>query len=145
MIVCFQTAVDIFAPLAVFLSVGAVKVSEVDEKTTAIVHMTLSHALNMLLWSDAQFFCRQHNGGTVSVISTDVKAIMAPRPLEPHPDVGLHLLQHVAQVQGSVGVGQRAGYQYFSGGVCSHSSKVSECIKTGRYYSGFDRRFHPLC
>ena len=86
--------------------------------------------------------CRQHDGGTVRVISTDIKAVMAPRPLEPHPDVGLHLLQHVAQVQGSVGVGQRAGYQYFSRGVCSHSSKVSECIKTGRYYSGFDRRFH---
>ena len=36
---------------------------------------------------------------------------MAPGLLEAHPDIGLYLLQHVAQVQGAVGIGQGTGNQ----------------------------------
>ena len=58
-------------------------------------------------------------------------------------DIRLYLLQHVAQVQRGVGVGQGTGNQNFARGGDSHVDCGSVCWKKGRYYSVFAAAFHP--
>jgi hypothetical protein len=50
-----------------------------------------------------------HDGRAVAVLGTDVNAVIATQALEPAPDIGLHCLDDMTEVQWAVGVGQRAG------------------------------------
>lgn len=43
------------------------------------------------------------------IIGTDVPALMAAQFLEAHPNVGLDVLQHMTQMNRTVGIGQGAG------------------------------------
>jgi hypothetical protein len=49
----------------------------------------------------------EHDRRAVRVAGPDEQAVMAAQALEPHPDVGLDVLDHVAEVRGAVRVGQR--------------------------------------
>jgi hypothetical protein len=49
------------------------------------------------------------------IIGAAIDAIIPALLLKAHPDVGLHGLDDVAEVQGAVGVGQGAGDEYFAG------------------------------
>src|SRR5690606_10501755 len=62
-----------------------------------------------LLGRDAVLARADHDGRAVAVLGTHVDAVVAARPLEAAPDVGLHRLDHVPKVQRAVRVRQRAG------------------------------------
>ena len=103
---------------------GGVEVVETNQEAGAVALVLLPDVVDLLLRGNAEFLRREHDRGAVGVVSADVGAIVAARFLEAHPYVGLHLFQQVAQVQGAVGVGQCAGYQYLARGGCSHDHPV---------------------
>ena len=65
-------------------------------------------ALDENLRRDALALGAQHGRRAVRVAGADVQAAVAALTLEPHPDVGLDVAEHVAQVQGVVRVRQGA-------------------------------------
>ena len=83
---------------------GAVVVVETDTEPSRILLVLCLDTGDLLLGGDAQFFRSEHDGRTVCVIGAHVEAIVATRLLEAYPDIGLHHLQHVAQMQWAVGV-----------------------------------------
>ncbi len=52
---------------------------------------------------------RQHDRRAVRVVGADEMHLVALHPLEAHPDIGLDVLHHVADVERRVGVGQSGG------------------------------------
>ena len=50
-----------------------------------------------------------HDGGAVGVVAADVDDVVAAEALEADPDVGLDVLDEVADVDGAVGVGECGG------------------------------------
>ena len=93
-----QVAVDLLAPVTVFSGVGGIEIVEVDEEAGAVALVLAVDIPDLLLGRDPQFFSSQHDRGAVGVIGTDIQAIVTPRLLESHPDIGLYLLQQVPQV-----------------------------------------------
>ena len=61
--------------------------------------------------ADAQLFRRAHNRRAVRIVRADVVTLVAPGALKAHPDVGLHLFEHMPEVQRAVRVGQGAGHE----------------------------------
>src|SRR5271170_682495 len=51
----------------------------------------------------------EHDRRAVRVIGADVVARVAAKLLKPHPDVGLHRFEDMAQMQRTIGIKQRAG------------------------------------
>ena len=133
---------DQFGEFPVLRRVGGVVIVKVDVEITEIGAVLLADALDELFRGQALLLGAQHDGGAVGVIGADVQAVMAARLLEANPDIRLHLLQHMAKVQGTVGVGKGAGYQDFTCCVGGHGCVVSEWVKKGRYYSVFACSFH---
>ena len=64
---------------------------------------------DQLLRRDAFGLRLEHDGRAVRVVRADVVALMAAQFLKAHPNVGLHGLEDMPQMQGPVGVGQGAG------------------------------------
>ena len=127
MVVIFQALIDGFTPVAVFFRVRGVKIVEAYQEAGAVALVFLPDSVDLLFCGDAQLFGGQHNGRAVGIVGTDIDAVVTAGFLETHPDVGLHLLQQVAQVQGTIGIGQCTGHQDFAWGVCSHCRMLSEC------------------
>ena len=57
---------------------------------------------------------RDHDRRAVGIVGTDEMHLMALHALKAHPDVGLDVLHHVADVERRVGVGQRGGDEEFA-------------------------------
>ena len=76
-------------------------------------------------------------GYVLCVAAADVDAALADETLEAHPDVGLDVLQQVAEMDRAVGVRQRAGHQ----DVASAGHGDWSAIREGRDYT---RRHWPL-
>ena len=53
----------------------------------------------------------------MGIVGADVVAFVAAQTLETHPDVGLDVFDHVAEVNGAVGIRQGAGYEYAAFGL----------------------------
>ena len=62
-----------------------------------------------LLGRDALLLGAQHDRGAVGVVGAHVVDAVALHLLEPHPYVGLDVLDQVAEVDRAVGVGQGGG------------------------------------
>jgi len=104
-----------------------VEVVEADQESRTVALVFPAYAVDLLFGGDPEFFRRQHDGRAMGIVGADVEAVVAAGLLEPHPDIGLHLLQQVAQVQRSIGVGQGAGDQDLARGGGSHLGSVSVC------------------
>ncbi len=74
------------------------------------------------LGRDAVLARADHDRRAVAVLGADVEAVVAAHALEAHPDVGLHRLDDVAEVQRAVGVGQGAGDEDPAGVRSTHAS-----------------------
>ena len=61
-----------------------------------------------------ELLCLDHDRGAVGVIGADHDYPVAAHSLVPDPDVGLDMLKDVPEMDGTVGVGKRAGYQHGS-------------------------------
>ena len=75
--------------------------------------MLLTHVGNHLFRRDAKLLGFQHNRRAVSVIGADEVDVVAAHSLVTDPDISLDMLQHMTEVDGAVGVRQRARYQNF--------------------------------
>ena len=67
----------------------------------------------------------------MSVISTHIQAVVPPGALESDPDIGLHHLQYMPQMQRAVGIGQSAGHQYVARLRVDHSHPFPFAVKKG--------------
>ena len=105
MVIVFELAVDGLAPQTIFVTVGGVEVVKIYQEAGAITQVFLVDVVDLLLGSDAEFFCSQHNRCAVGVIGTNVQAVVSARLLKAHPYIGLNLLQQVTKMQGTIGIG----------------------------------------
>ena len=101
-----QAAIDVVGDGARMLVVGRAVVVEVDQEAVEVGLVFLPHPGDELLRRDAFLVGAQHDRGAVGVVGADVVDLVAPQLLEPHPDVGLDVLDQVAEVDAAVGVGQ---------------------------------------
>ncbi len=122
-----QTRVDQFGERAVLVGMGAVVVVEADQEVGEVGAVLGADALDELLRRDAFALGAQHDGRAVGIVGADVEALVAAQLLEAHPYIGLDVLDQMAQVDRSVGVGQGAGHQDAAGagGAVGHVGAVS--------------------
>lgn len=85
--------------------------------------MLLTHFTDHLLWCNAKLLSLQHDWRTVCVVRADEVYLVAAHSLVTDPDISLDVLQHMAEVDGAVGVRQRARYQNFLRDL-SHSGQL---------------------
>ena len=97
--------------------VGRIVVVERDVEAREIPQVIGVHALDEALGRDPLGLGAQHDRRAVGVVGAHVVAALPAEPLEAHPDVGLDVLDQVAEVDGAVGVGQGAGDEDLAGGV----------------------------
>ena len=67
--------------------------------------------LNMRFWRCALRFCVQHDPCAVRVIGADEIGSMSSHPLESDENVGLHVLEHMAEMNGPIRVGQSGSHE----------------------------------
>ena len=104
-----EARIDQLGTLAVFFRVGRVVVVVVDQETREVARVGLAHLLDQRFRRGALLLGLEHGRRAVGIVGADVGHLMAPQALETHPDVGLDVLEEVAQVDVAVGVGQSAG------------------------------------
>ena len=124
MAVVAQAGVDQLTVMAVLCRVGGVEVVKIDQKAGKVLFVGCLDNVDLLLCRYAQLLGFQHDGRAVSIVGTNIAAVVAAHFLEAHPDIGLDGFQDMTQVQGAIGVGQGAGYQNlsFGGGHGWHKS-----------------------
>src|SRR5690606_8200009 len=110
-----QLQIDGRGQLAVLLRVGRVVVVEVHAEVGEVGHVLGAHVVDQLFRGDAFLLGAQHDGRAVGVVGADVDGLVATQLLEAHPHVGLDVLEHVAEVDRAVGVGQGAGNENLAG------------------------------
>jgi hypothetical protein len=102
-----ELPVDLIRELAVLFRVGRVEVVVRDVERVEIPPLLLTDARDQFLGRDAVLACLEHDRRAVRVARPHEQAIVAALALEAHPDVGLDVLDHVAEVRRAVRV--RAG------------------------------------
>ena len=100
--------------------------------------MFLTHFGNHLLRCDTELLRFEHDRRAVGVVGADEVDLVAAHSLVTDPDISLDVLQHMAEVDGAVGVRQRARYQNFLRDL-SHSERYFLCSEKGFrcYLKGF--------
>ena len=106
-----QRTPDLFAARAVFGRVRAAVVVEDDVAAGEVALMRLVHLGDECLFAAAALPGALHDGRAVGVVGTDVDATVAAQLLKADPNVGLDVLDQVAEVNRTVRVGQRGGHQ----------------------------------
>ncbi len=104
-----QTRVDHARQLTVFVRVRRVEIVEVHQEVGKVGAVFGLDVADQLFRGDAFFFRAQHDCRTMGVVRADINALVAAVLLETHPHVGLDVLEHVAKVNGTIGIGQGAG------------------------------------
>ena len=110
----FQRAVNVLGKLFVFRGMGAVIIVVADEKTGEVGEVLFAHFGNHVFRRNALFLRGKHHGRAVSVVGAAVVAFVAAQFLEAHPNIGLDVFDHVAEVDAAVGIGQRGSDKDFA-------------------------------
>jgi hypothetical protein len=87
---------------------------ELDQKSAVIALVLLGAARDQRFGAHAFLLGADHDRRAMRIIGAAIDATVPALLLKAHPDVGLHGLDDVAEVQGAVGVGQGAGDEYFA-------------------------------
>ena len=95
------------AEFAVLVAVGAAEVVKFDVEPSKVGLMRLAHLGDDFRFGSAFLLASNHDGRAVRVVGADVDAPVASQLLKAHPDVGLDVLDQVADVDMSIRVGQR--------------------------------------
>ena len=82
------------------------------------------HSFDMVFRRYPRRLRRQHDGGSMGIIGANIDALMAPRALETNPDVGLHLFEHMTEMQRGIGIGKCRGNQYLPSVSCHRNHQV---------------------
>ena len=104
-----QSFIYSLGEFAVLVRVGGIVVVEGHAKIGKVARVFGVHARNQLFRGDAFLLRAQHDGRAVGVVCAHVPALVTTQPLKAHPDVGLDVLNEVADMDRAVGVGQGAG------------------------------------
>ncbi len=114
-IVGAQGAVDVLRQLMVLRRVRAVPVVEGDVEAVEVFLAPGGDLGDEGLRRLAGLLRRDHDRRAMRIVGTDEIHLGAHQPLETHPDVGLDVLHHVADVERRVGVGQRGRDEELAG------------------------------
>jgi len=106
-----QRAVDAVDELAVLVGVGRVEVIEHDAEVSEVRDVRLLVVRDDGFRRHAVLSRADHDRCAVRVAGADEIDLVALQALETHPDVGLDVLDEMAQVDVAVGVRQGAGYE----------------------------------
>ena len=106
-------------------------VIKVDVEVVEILLATGRDLGDKFLRRDTLFARRNHDRGTVSVVSAHEMHVVAAHSLVAHPDVGLDVFQNMAEVEGAVCVGQSGGHENIALGV-AHCFYKKGIEKEGR-------------
>ena len=82
---------------------------EADVVAVQVERTLGGNARHQFLGGDAFALGLQHDGGAVGIVRAHEQHLLALHALEAHPDVGLDVFHDVADVEGTVGVGQCRG------------------------------------
>ena len=88
---------------------GAAVVVELDAEAGEVALVRLCHLGDQLLLAAPLLPGADHDRRAVGVVGTEVDAAVPAQLLEAHPDVGLEVLDQVADVDVAVGVRQGGG------------------------------------
>jgi hypothetical protein len=77
---------------------GAIKVSEINIKASGHSFMITFDIGDVFFSRNAFFFGFKHYGSAVSIIRTEIQAVVAAQGLESYPNIGLDLLEHMAEM-----------------------------------------------
>ena len=114
MAIVVEAVVDQFGQLAVLFRMGAVVVVHTNQKVFEVSLVNGAHIGNMLLGANAFFICFKHDGSSMGIVCRNIVTFVPAHSLKAHPDVGLGVLQNMAKMQCSVGIGQGVGDQYLA-------------------------------
>ena len=106
-------------------------VIKVDVEVVEILLATGRDLGDKFLRRNALFARRNHDRGTVSVVSAYKMHVVAAHSLVAHPDVGLDVFQNVAEMEGAVCIGQSGGHENIALGV-AHCLSEKSVKKEGR-------------
>ena len=98
-----------FAQHAILFGVGTAVVVEFDAEGGKVALVILLHLRNKCRFSDTRLFGGNHDRGAMRIVTAKITAIVTAKFLEPHPDVGLQVLDHVTDVNRPIGVRQSRG------------------------------------
>ena len=112
----FQPLIDDAGKLSGFFRMSRIILVELNMKASEIPLMFLLHPGDQGFRRDPFLLSPQHDGCAVGIIGADIMAFMPAHLLEPHPDVGLNIFDEMAEVNGTVGVGEGAGNENFAWG-----------------------------
>jgi len=98
--------------------VRGVKVVEFDTECIQVGELLGGNALDQFLRRYIFLTCTNHDRRAVRIAGANVNAVVATQFLEAHPDIRLDVFHQVAQVNGSIGIRQRAGNEHGASGVC---------------------------
>src|SRR5438046_3020047 len=105
---------------------GGVPVVEAEMKTLEVLPAPPGDLGDEELGGFPRAFGCQHDGRTVRVVGAHEMHLVPLHALEPHPDVGLDVLHHVADVERRVRVGQRGGDEEPAGGHVSEAGLLGK-------------------
>ena len=117
------------------------EVIEIDEKLGKVSAVFSLDVGDQLFWRDAFFLGAQHDCRAVGVVCADVSALIAAMLLEAHPHIGLDVLEHVAEVNRAVGIGQGAGDEDLAW--LGHGARLLDETVVG-HYKAPGNIFHPV-
>ncbi len=106
---------DLLGELGVLRRVGGVEVVPADAEALVVAPVRFRHAGDQLLRRDALGLGLQHDGSAVGVVGADEIHLVALQALEADPDVRLHILHDVADVERAVGVWERRSDEKLAG------------------------------
>ncbi len=109
-----QATVDGLGEEPVLVGMRTVIVVKSDPKIREILQVLLVHAFDQFFRAYAFGLGAQHNGCAMGIIRADVNAIVTAQLLKTHPDIRLHVLEHVADVDRAICIGQCAGDYYLA-------------------------------
>ena len=104
-----QGGPDLVADLPRFLTVGAAVVVENDVESGEVVQVGLVHPGDQILLRDSLPPGTDHDRRAMGVVGAHIDATVPPQPLETDPDISLDVLDQMAQMDGTVGIGKCAG------------------------------------
>ncbi len=119
-----QLAVDALREFDVFGRIGGIPVIEGDMEAIEILRAAGGDLGHEFLRRDVFFFGSDHDRRAVRIVGADemhfaflaaLRIAFALHSLEADPDVGLDVLHHVADMEGSIGVGQCGGDEQLAG------------------------------
>jgi len=106
MIVSLHLRIEVLAKFAVFRRVGRRIVGEINFILNEVGRVIAIHFVDQIDRRNAAFFSLDHDGRAVGVLTTNVVALMSTQAMKTAPNVGLYLLNQMADMDTAIGVGE---------------------------------------